>query len=105
MASLKKALKSIEKMVTKVTPKEPENNKKVREVIKKEEKVMDSKELLKAEIKSFLSSIRGKVSLPHEQIKKMYDLHNQYYGTKENDYTCSICAARVYKALKNIFKT
>jgi len=35
-------------------------------------------------------------------LQKMYFLYNTWYGTNENNLTCSLCAGRIYKRLKNL---
>jgi len=94
-----------EQKIEEVTSKKEEPKKKPSSIIKKQHVLTPERKIqLEADIKLFLLSIKGRASLEKELIKKMYLLHNEYFGTKESDYSCSICAARVYKGLKKCIK-
>jgi len=88
MALIKKAKKMLEKTKTKV------------EVVTK----VETKDELLEKIKTFLVKVKGKASLPKELIVEMYNLYNERFKAKERDYSCSICAARIYQALKKEVK-
>lgn len=75
----------------------------IKTVEKKEEKNMQ-KENITDKICGFVESMRGKARANKEELKKMFDLYNEYYGTKEQDIHCDLCAIRIFSKLEKIAK-
>lgn len=58
------------------------------------------------EILKFLESTNAKSAFRSDsaEIKRMYFLYNTWYGAFESNYTCSLCAGRIYKRLDQLKK-
>lgn len=63
---------------------------------------LEIKKELVVEISEYICKMDGKSIALLDEIKEMYGLYNRYYGTAENDYSCDLCAIRIYSKLKKI---
>ena len=54
---------------------------------------------LNHEITNFIASMAGKSRASYEEIKVMYDLYNRKYNKQETNYSCDVCAMRIYQKL------
>lgn len=64
----------------------------------------DKKELTER-IVTFVKNMKGKGKLTHDEAVYMFNLYNEYYGTVERDYSCDLCAIRIYSKLEKISKS
>ena len=60
------------------------------------------KPALNARIAEFITSILGKTRLERPETVIMFGLYNEYYKANERDYTCDLCAVRIYTRLRKI---
>lgn len=67
-------------------------------------KKIDPRKELGKEINEFVTSLKGRSKASREEIKKMFDLYNKWYTTKETNYSCDLCAIRIYSKLEKISK-
>lgn len=60
------------------------------------------REKLIEEIINFVKKTSGRSSLSNSESIQMFGLYNRYYGTAEDNYSCYLCAIRIFDRLKNI---
>ncbi len=69
----------------------------------RKKKINPRQELAK-EINTLVNSMKGRSRALPEEVKKMFDLYNKWYKTKEQDYNCDLCTIRIYAKLEKISK-
>lgn len=58
-------------------------------------------ELLKKML-DLVTSMRGRTSMTHDQVKYLFSLYNEYYKTYESNYSCDLCVIRIYSKVEKI---
>lgn len=54
-------------------------------------------------LEALMKELHGKVNGTADQIKRLFDLHNEYFPNKETGRSCSTCRARVYNRMKALY--
>lgn len=67
-------------------------------------KELSVREALEKDIVVFMKSIEGKTNGTRGEIDRMFQLYNQYFNRVDSP-GCSACVGRVFKKMKNLYKT
>lgn len=66
------------------------------------EKVVDVKEQALNDFIQLRRELSGRTRMQHGEAVRMFDIYNRYYNAHENNYTCDLCAIRLYSRLSKL---